>query len=79
MKFDLKELRKRTRMPVITIFWNPKDLPNKYVARVFDLDRPTMLAAVADTLEDIRSCVPEGMVRFPRTEKDDPVVVESWM
>ena len=77
--FDLAELRRKTRLPIIVIFRSPKDYPGKYVARVFDLNSPTMLAVTADTLEEIRGCVPEGMTRFPRSAADDPAIVESWL
>lgn len=79
MKFILAELRKRTRMPIIAIFKHPKDYPDKYVARVFDIDRPTFLAVTADTLEEIRECVPEGMQRVPRSKLDAKEIVESWI
>ena len=79
MQFILAELRKWTRMPIIAIYKHPKDYPDKYVARVFDIDRPTFLAVTADTLEEIRGCVPEGMHRVPRSQNDDPTVVESWI
>lgn len=79
MQFILAELRKRTRMPIIAIYERPKDYPDKYVARVFDIDRPTFLAVTADTLEEIRGCVPEGMHRVPRSEFDAEGIVESWI
>ena len=77
--FDLAELRRKTRLPIIVIFRSPKDYPGKYVARVFDLNAPTMLAVTANTLDGIRGCIPEGMTRFPRSAADDPVIVESWL
>lgn len=77
--FDFAELRRKTRLPIIVIFRSPKVYPGKYVARVFDLNVPTMLAVTADTLEEIRGCVPEGMHRVPRSELDAEGVVESWI
>ena len=66
-------------MPIITIFKSPADYPGKYVARVFDVDKPTTLAAVADTYEELQQAIPAGMVRLERNEKDDPVILETWI
>lgn len=77
--FDYLTLRKNTRVPIITIYRNPKDYPGKYVARVFDINIPTMLAVTADTLEEIRKCVPPGMRRFRRRQEDDPCIVEAYV
>lgn len=79
MQFILEELRKRTQVPIIAIYKHPKDYPDKYVARVFDIDQPTFLAVTADTLEEIRGCIPEGMRRVPRSELDAKEIVESWI
>ena len=77
--FDYQALRKNTRVPIITIYRNPKDYPGKYVARVFDINIPTMLVAVADTLEEIRKCVPHEMHRLRRRQEDDPCIVEAYV
>ena len=79
MQFILAELRKRTRMPIIAIYEHPMDYPDKYVARVFNIDRPTFIAVTADTLEEIRGCVPEEMHWFPRSGTDNPAIVEYWL
>lgn len=70
-----------------TIFENPSDFPGKFVVRIFTANgepphepipnrRPT---AVVDTLEEARAALPEGLTRFSRDEKDDPVIVEVWL
>lgn len=78
-RFDHTRLVKQTTMPIIAIFKSPTDYPGKYVARVFDLDRPTNLAAVADTYEELMEAIPPGMVKLERHDKDDPVIVETWI
>lgn len=78
-RFSYARLVKQTTMPIITVFKNPADYPGKYVARVFDVDKPTNLAAVADTYEELVAAIPSGMVRMERNEKDDPVIVETWI
>ncbi len=79
-RFDYARLVKQSTMPIITVFKNPTDYPDKYVARVFDITRPTNLAAVADTYEELLEAIPtRQMVRLERSPKDDPVVVETWV
>lgn len=79
-RFDYGRLVKQTTVPIITVYKHPADYPDKYVARVFDLKRPTNLAAVADTYEDLLAAIPTGvMVRMERSSKDDPVIVETWV
>lgn len=78
-RFDYNRLVRQTTMPIITIFKSPADYPDKYVARVFDVDKPTTLAAVADTYEELQQAIPAGMVRLERNEKDDPVILETWI
>ncbi len=79
-RFDYARLVKQATMPIITVFKSPTDYPDKYVARVFDLDRPTHLAAVADTYEELLEAIPtRQMVRLERNPKDDPAIVETWL
>ena len=66
-------------LPVFTVFYNPKDFPGKYVARLFDGKAPLRLLAVKETLEEIRAAIPPDYVRFERSAEDDPVIVEVWM
>ncbi len=44
---DLSELK----FPIIAIYRHPADYPNKYVARVFDITRPTDTVVVKDSLQ----------------------------
>ncbi len=77
--FDLKKAMKQTKIPLICIYDHPKDYPDKYVARLWDCNIPTHIMASADTLQDIRAKIPEGMVRLERDQRDDPVIVETWI
>ncbi len=79
-RFDYARLVRQTTLPVITVYNSPTDYPGKYVARVFDVDKPTTLAAVADTYEGLLEAIPTGnMVRLERNPQDDPVIVETWV
>lgn len=66
-------------MPMIIIFKSPSDFQGKYVARLFKLGRPTIIAVVKDTLPEIRMAIPRYMVRLPRRQKDDPKIIETWI
>jgi len=68
-----------TRLPLICVYNNPSDYPGKYVARVWDVDRPTNLVAIADSLEEIREAKPPEMMIMDRMQNDDPVIVETWI
>lgn len=62
-----------------TIYRHPKDFPDKYVLRKFFYALPTGDKYLADTLEDIRKHVPNGLVRIPRDKDDDQPIVETWI
>lgn len=66
------------------IYQNPTDYPNKFVLRKWTIGPGTTLAevnpvAVVDSLEDARDSVPEGLFLIPRSQEDDPVIVEVWI
>ena len=79
-RFNYGKLLEATKVPIIAVYRGPADYPGKYVARVYDVDRPTNLVAVADEYEDILTAIPAGaMVRMERDPKDDPCIVETWV
>ena len=79
-RFDYARLLKQTTIPIITVYDHPKDYPDKFVARVWDVNRPTNLAAVADTYEELLQAIPvHQMTRMEPSEKDDPVIRETWI
>lgn len=77
-------LRNKGYTPIITVFFNPKDCPDKYIARIFVVESGKTMATkyciVADTLEGMRAQIPTNhLLCFPRSPEDDPCVVESWL
>lgn len=67
-------------MITIAIYKNPSDFPGKYVARRFVGETPELQElAVADTLEEVRQAVPDGMVLITRSPDDDPCIYETWV
>lgn len=61
------------------IYESPPDFPDQYVARRLQLSQPTLDFVVGDTLNDVRSKLPKGLIRIERSERDDPTVRESWI
>ncbi|MBS4933123.1 MAG: hypothetical protein KH020_17775 [Clostridiales bacterium] len=70
------------KFPVIAIYDRPSDYPKKYVARIFDSDKPTNIILLGDSLskirEDIKFNLPQ-MVRLPRAGNDVGSLVETWI
>lgn len=73
----------RALLTIWTIYRHPADYPTKWVLRPFMVTRgaavPAAEVVTADSLEEIRPHVPEGLVLLARDPPDDPVVFESWV
>lgn len=61
------------------IYEAPPDFPDKYVARRLEMNRPTADVVIGDTLSDVRSKLPAGLFRIERSDRDDPMIRESWI
>lgn len=72
---DMREMQ----MPIISVYYNTTDIPNKYAARLFDINIPTNIVAIKDTLEEIRHIIPGKFVRVSRSPMDHPTVIEVWI
>jgi hypothetical protein len=66
------------KMPIIVIYENPNDYPNKFVARLFDMDKPLKVVVVENDLETLRSRIPRSFMKNPRDITDDEKIVESY-
>jgi len=68
-----------------TIYESPPDYPGKFVARLFIVrqgdpePRATGDMAIAQSLESVRTMLPWGLALVPRSEGDDPAIVETWL
>ena len=69
------------RMPAIAVYEHPRDYPDEYAARVFDVDKPTDTVMIKETLvavqEDIRKHT--NMVFIKRGAEDEPHIVGVWL
>ena len=78
--------RKQT-LNLWTVYYSTLDFPGKYVARRFELDKPTHDHFASDDIESVRSWIkqqatkhPQGMpYRMNRQSGDDPAIVEVWV
>jgi len=77
--FDISRLIKIAKLPLICVYNSPSDYPGKFVARLWDVDKPTNIVAVAESLEEIREAKPPEMIIMERQPNDDPVIVETWI
>lgn len=74
---NFQELAKK--MPVIVIYDHPTDFPDKYVARLFDLNQATSLAMVNNSIHQLRERLPYGLIRMARSVHNDPCILEVWI
>lgn len=70
-------------MDVWVIYFSPKDFPNKYVVRKHLVGKfnneITSEHYVGDTLDEVRAKVPMDLIRYSRSETENPVIVECWL
>lgn len=65
---------------VWVIYDHPKDFPNEFVARKYDLDLPTDTLIQAPTLSHLQETfIKMGLTKIPRHPNDDPCITESWI
>lgn len=67
------------RLPIIAVYFNTSDFPDKYIARIWDLDTPTRFAVIRDTLEGIHDTIPSKFSKLDAHPHDDKVIVETWI
>ena len=69
----------KIKAAMIVIYDHPKDYPNSYVARIWDMDKPTNVVVINENLVALRSLIPKDMSFIERFETDDPCMVEIWL
>jgi hypothetical protein len=74
-----------TTLAMWTVYKHPKDYPDKYVARRFDVDangpRPSESIIITGTLAQLREVLQFELhlTCLSRDGGDDPVIVETWL
>lgn len=66
-------------LEIWTVYDSPIDLPGRFVARKWLLDRPTDELLQDKTLDGLRQKLPQGLVRLERSSQDDPKIIETWV
>jgi hypothetical protein len=71
-------------LSIWTVYCSPRDHPDRYVARRFEVSgpepTPTSDVVVALSLDTIRGYMEmHGLHRMPREEGDQPHIIESWI
>lgn len=64
--------------PIFTIYRNPRDFPNRIVVRAWYGNVPSPVHLVLDSVGDARAVL-HGLCFLPRSENDDPAIIESWI
>lgn len=73
---DMSDLR----LPVIAVYKHPDDYPDKYVARIFDTDKPTNAIVLRDSLIEIKRDIEKtGMTFLMRGAEDEPALVGAYV
>lgn len=67
------------RLPMFTIYKHPKDFPDNYVVRLFDMDKPTSYVMLAQSEEHAISLIPPEFVRLERNQEDDASIVATYI
>lgn len=62
-----------------TVYDNPVDMPGRFVARKWRMDRPTAELLQDKSLVALRAKLPNGLTRLERSPQDDPKIVEVWI
>jgi hypothetical protein len=66
-------------LEIWTVYDSPIDLPGRFVARKWVLEKPTNELLQDQTLEGLRNKLPPGLTRLARATQDDPKIVETWI
>jgi hypothetical protein len=77
----------KRKLNIWTVYHNTKDFPGLYVARRFELDRPTQDHFADINIEPVRAWIhkqaqiyqQELPYRLERQDGDDRVIVEVWV
>ncbi|MBD5464086.1 MAG: hypothetical protein HDR24_13710 [Lachnospiraceae bacterium] len=74
---DLSDLKR----PIAVIYDKPLDFPDKFVIRIFDMENPTNIVALTDSMRECHmECIDAGFrTRIARSKDDDWPIVESWI
>ena len=59
-RFNLAQIRRTVKAPIICVYKSPADYPGQFVARLWDLDKPTRYIHRRDQSDD--PCIVESWI-----------------
>lgn len=68
-------------VPMVNMYKQPDDYNDKYVARIYDLIRPTNTIILRDTFEELEEDIKksfDALFYVKRTDDDDLSLIGSW-
>ena len=71
----------KIEVPMYAVYRNPANYPGKYVARLYDVDKPTNIVIIKDTLEEMQEYFDQktSFIYFRRGAGDVPELVGVWV
>lgn len=71
-------------LEMYVVYQRPRDYPEKFVVRRWAVGdgpepRATDFFTLHETLEEARESIPSWLIRFNRSDHDDPCIVESYI
>jgi hypothetical protein len=67
-------------LEIYTIYDHPRDFPDYYVVtKALVGTNLSIVFGRAESLDEARDLIPEGLHWMPRWDGDDPVIVEVWL
>ena len=72
--------KSKLKIPLFVVYRHPSDFPDHFVARLWELNQPTGVYELAETLKELQAKLPvEGMLWIKRQPSDDPVILGTWV
>lgn len=67
------------KLPIIVLYEKPIDYPEHYVARLFNVNKPTKVIVIKDSLQELRKTIPVHMLKINRSTLDESQIIESYI
>ena len=61
------------------VYDHPRDYPEHFVVRQWEMDQPTDRYTLHDSLAAARASIPFGLACLHRDEEDEPQILETWL
>jgi len=72
-------IRKCNKIPMIIIYGKPKDYPEHFVARLFDMKTPTSYIVKNKNYKNLIDTIPGYMTSLGRHPNDDECIISVYV